>query len=107
MLKRHVIAVQGERDYRITTKGMDWLQSLGVPTDELLQSRRNLARRCLDWTERRPHVGGALGAALMQQFLAEGWLARTRGSRGLRITQKGLGSFTRLGLPVAAMKSPV
>lgn len=103
--KQRVIIPEGERDYRVTASGADWLHDRGIDVQELAHRPRLLARRCLDWTERRPHVGGALGAALMQQFLADGWLARTRGSRVVRITHKGLRSFTHLGLPAAALKS--
>ena len=99
MQKQRVIVSEGERDYRITTRGEDWLSELGVPVDDLQRSKRNLARRCLDWTERRPHIAGALGAALMKHFIDDGWLARYRGSRALRVTNKGHRSFTSLGVP--------
>jgi DNA-binding transcriptional ArsR family regulator len=98
MQKQRVIITEGERDYRVTSKGADWLSRLGVQMESLHRSKRHLARRCLDWTERRPHIGGALGAALMERFLADGWLARTRGSRALRVTLKGRRSFTELGV---------
>src|SRR5215472_3026883 len=102
MQKQRVIVAEGERDYRVTSKGADWLGRLGVEVESLEQSKRHLARRCLDWTERRPHVGGALGASLLGHFLADGWLVRNRGSRALRLTLKGRRSFTELGLPAAA-----
>ncbi|HEU4415473.1 MAG TPA: winged helix-turn-helix domain-containing protein [Candidatus Angelobacter sp.] len=102
MLKQRVIVAAGERDYRVTSRGADWLEKLGVAMEPLRHSKRNLARRCLDWTERRPHVSGALGAALMQHFLDEAWLARQKDSRALRITHKGMRSFAELGLPSMA-----
>src|ERR1700761_1301502 len=68
MQKQRILVVEGERDYRVTARGEEWLAELGIAVEGLRQSKRNLARRCLDWTERRPHVGGALGAALLQQF---------------------------------------
>src|SRR5262245_11507471 len=105
MQKQRVIVTEGERDYRVTTKGADWLHELGVEIESLQQSKRHLARRCLDWTERRPHVGGALGAALMERFLGDGWLARTRGSRALRVTIKGRRLFSDLGVAQAAAES--
>lgn len=98
MHKQRVIVAEGERDYRVTTKGADWLAKLGVQMETLEQSKRHLARRCLDWTERRPHVSGALGAALLKHFLAEGWLARSKGSRALRVTLKGQRWFRELGV---------
>lgn len=99
MQKQRVIVVEGVHDYGITARGEDWLNELGIAMDELRRSRRNLARQCLDWTERRPHVAGALGAALMKHFIEDGWLAPCRGSRALRVTNKGQRSFTNLGVP--------
>ncbi|MEZ5643701.1 MAG: winged helix-turn-helix domain-containing protein [Burkholderiaceae bacterium] len=52
-------------------------------------SQRPLCRACMDWSERRLHVSGVLGAALCAHWLAQGWLARTQGSRALRITPPG------------------
>jgi len=105
MLKQHVIVAKGDRDYRVTARGADWLRELGLEVEKLRCSKRHIARRCLDWTERRPHVGGALGAALLQHFLAKGWLARSRESRALRVTQKGRISFVKLGVPPALAAS--
>lgn len=98
MQKQRVIVSEGERDYRVTARGADWLNELGVEMEVLRHGKRHMARRCLDWTERRPHIGGALGAALMEHFLTDGWLARNRGSRALRVTLKGRRAFAGLGL---------
>jgi len=104
MQKQRVIVAEGERDYRVTRTGADWLSNFGVEVEALERSKRHMARRCLDWTERRPHIGGALGAALMERFLVDGWLARTRGSRALRVTLKGRRSFGQLGVPPAIVE---
>src|SRR5579864_8448157 len=98
MQKQRVIVTEGERDYRVTARGAEWLGELGIKIASLEKSKRNVARRCLDWTERRPHVAGALGAALMKHFIDDGWLARYRGTRALRVTTKGRRSFTSLGV---------
>ncbi|MDX2155653.1 MAG: winged helix-turn-helix domain-containing protein [Hyphomicrobiaceae bacterium] len=50
---------------------------------------RVLCRPCLDWSERRPHIAGALGAALCSLALDQGWIRRTRGSRAVAVTPKG------------------
>jgi DNA-binding transcriptional ArsR family regulator len=105
MQKQRVIIAEGDRDYRVTARGEDWLGELGLEVEALRRSKGHLARRCLDWTERRPHVGGALGAVLLQHFLAEGWLARCRESRALRVTPKGRISFVNLGVPSAQAAS--
>jgi DNA-binding transcriptional ArsR family regulator len=99
MQKQRIIVAEGERDYRVTARGADWLGELGINMESLQRGKRNFARQCLDWTERRPHVSGALGAALMQHFLDDGWLARRRESRALRVTQRGQKSFIALGVP--------
>jgi hypothetical protein len=72
----------------LTPTGLDWLDGLGVPVVPLRAARRPLVRDCLDWTERRPHLAGALGAALCAQFLDAGWLVRG-GGRALRLTPAG------------------
>ncbi|TMG52031.1 MAG: winged helix-turn-helix transcriptional regulator [Chloroflexi bacterium] len=58
---------------------------LGVDLQGLRPSQRRLAYRCVDWTERRPHLGGLLGALLTDQFFASGYVRRRKGSRGLRV----------------------
>ena len=58
---------------------------LGIDLERVSANRRRLAFRCLDWTERRPHVGGALGAALASAFLRRGLVRRRRGQRGLDV----------------------
>src|ERR1700761_8036838 len=60
MQKQRIIVTEGERDYRVTQRGVEWLGELGIEMASLKQGKRNFARRCLDWTERRPHVAGAL-----------------------------------------------
>jgi hypothetical protein len=60
------------RDLRVTVAGADALARLGVDLPAVRRSRRALAIECLDWTERRPHLGGALGAALLSVMLDQG-----------------------------------
>lgn len=55
-------------------------------------------RTCLDWSERVPHVSGALGIALCDNLLARGWVARTPGSRALRVTARGDEKLRALGV---------
>ena len=51
--------------------------------------RRRFAFACLDWSERRPHVGGAIGAALLELALQRRWVARELDSRALSVTRRG------------------
>jgi DNA-binding transcriptional ArsR family regulator len=54
-----------------------------------VEGRRPAVRGCLDWTERRPHIAGRLGAHLLETLLSEGWVARVPGDRSLRVTEAG------------------
>lgn len=74
----------------ITASGTGFLQELGV---EAKSSRRLLCRPCLDWSERRPHLAGAIGAALCARCLGMGWLRRREGTRALLITPAGEQGF--------------
>jgi DNA-binding transcriptional ArsR family regulator len=72
----------------VTARGDDALGALGVDVAAARARRRAFARSCLDWTERRPHLAGALGAAVAQHALAAGWVRRADG-RGLVVTPSG------------------
>jgi hypothetical protein len=82
-----------EKLYDISAAGHRWLESVGVNSVALKPSRRGVARRCLDWTERRHHVAGPLGRALLQRFCDAGWIVRTPSSRALRVTHEGTRAF--------------
>src|SRR5262249_47342470 len=74
-----------------------WLaQEMGIDVAALAKERRTLARRCIDGTERRPHVGGALGAAMLDRMLALRWVAKISGSRALRTTSRGQEALRQL-----------
>src|SRR5215468_4709177 len=60
----HSYIHDGEVGYAVTDTGKAWFGNLGIDVEELRSSRRPLTRRCLDWSERRPHLAGGLGAAL-------------------------------------------
>ena len=64
-------------------------------------TRRAYARPCLDWSERRPHLAGALGATVAQALLDRQWVTRVRGSRALLVTDGGRAGL-RAGLGVEA-----
>ena len=77
------------RDYQITSEGEHWFDELGIDTRALRNSGRVFARQCLDWSERRNHLAGALGSALAEQSFERGWIERVRESRAVRITELG------------------
>jgi len=99
MERERLVRAEGDRAYAVTARGVEWLGdvlSIEVPT--LGAGRRPIARRCLDWTERRPHLAGALGAAILDRLLVMRWAARIRESRALRITTRGRDALSDLGL---------
>ncbi|MFP6558449.1 ArsR/SmtB family transcription factor [Paraburkholderia sp. B3] len=79
-----------------TPDGAARLRDLGVDVGALHAKRRRFACTCLDWSERRPHLGGALGAALLDCWLARGWIERASRPRVLRITPAGQREFDAL-----------
>jgi DNA-binding transcriptional ArsR family regulator len=91
--KSRMIQLRGERDYELGPEGPTGFEAFGLDTAVLRGSRRRFARRCLDWTERRPHVAGALGAALFSRLIALKWVARLPQTRALRITHRGAGEL--------------
>jgi DNA-binding transcriptional ArsR family regulator len=73
----------------ITESGASFLGDFGVDLEALRMKRRTLCRPCLDWTERRLHLGGTVGAALARRCFDLGWLTRMRDSRALTVTAAG------------------
>ncbi len=75
--------------YDLTPTGIRHLTGLGIDVEEIRQSRRRFAYGCLDWSERRPHIGGALGAAILKIALRRKWVRQDLDSRALDITAVG------------------
>jgi DNA-binding transcriptional ArsR family regulator len=88
-----------DNSYELTPKGARSLQALGLDVDAVHIARRRFAFPCLDWTERRAHVGGALGAALLTLALDRKWVSRHRATRSLQVTGVGRRAIALLGLP--------
>lgn len=77
----------------VTTKGRRFLADFGIDLDAP-KSSRPFCRTCLDWSERRPHLAGQLGANLLDRSLGLGWIARVPNSRALKITAAGRRGFS-------------
>jgi len=73
----------------VTAVGEDTLRAFGMEIDTLRRARRRFAGECLDWTERKPHLNGALGAAMTARLLELGWLERGARRRALCVTPAG------------------
>jgi DNA-binding transcriptional ArsR family regulator len=80
----------------LTVAGETFLQDIGIDLAKARQGRRVFCRPCLDWSERRPHLAGAVGAALAQRLLDLGWIKRVRDSRALIVTPLGLQELERV-----------
>lgn len=76
-------------DYRLTKQGVRELDSFGIDLESLRARRRPLVRYCVDWSEQRHHLAGALGAALAERMLALKWIRRARNSRAVHISDLG------------------
>ncbi|WP_308423862.1 hypothetical protein [Aureimonas glaciei] len=78
---------------RVSGEGRRFLADLGIDSDALAGAERPLCRTCLDWSERRLHLSGKLGAAILERTIEFGWLARVPKSRTLRISGAGERGF--------------
>ena len=77
----------------VTRKGRAFLLERGIDVAPLENQRRPLCRSCLDWSERRNHLGGSLGAAVLVDVVNKGWATREKGSRTVKFTARGEKSF--------------
>jgi DNA-binding transcriptional ArsR family regulator len=92
---------KNETTYELTSAGTKAFEALGVDIEATRALRRRFACACLDWSERRPHIGGALGAALLRTALKKRWVTQDLDSRALVVTAFGRREMlNRFGLQV-------
>jgi len=91
LLERRLLKpLRGEpQQLQPSADGAAFFGTLGIDVAALAAQRRPLCRRCLDWSERRHHLGGAIGAALLDRFYALGWARRAADSRVVTLTPPG------------------
>jgi hypothetical protein len=90
-----------DEGYEVTPAGTKSLKELGIDLDAARALRRRFAYACLDWSERRPHVGGALGSAVLKVALKRRWVIPELDSRALEVTTAGRREMARrLGLVI-------
>ncbi|PYU50983.1 MAG: transcriptional regulator [Acidobacteria bacterium] len=88
-----------DNPYDLTPGGVQAFEALGIDIEATRKLRRRFAYACVDWSERRPHVGGAVGAAVLNVALQQKWVIRDLDSRALTITRVGRREMqTRFGL---------
>lgn len=92
--------------YEVSAGGRCWFGELGIDFNRIRPTKRGLARRCLDWTERRHHLAGPLGRALFTRFDELGWVVRDGSSRAVRVTNRGAQAFKeRLAIDVGLLRA--
>ena len=92
LTQRGTVREEGE-DLLLTDDGATLFESFGIDLAVLRKSRRPVCRSCLDWSERRFHLGGGLGAAVLTALYDRGWAKRQDGSRIVRFSNHGLAQF--------------
>jgi DNA-binding transcriptional ArsR family regulator len=98
----HEYIVLGDEGAQVTEDGSRFLAEFGIDLFIAANKRRQFCRSCLDWTERRPHIGGAVGAALTNRFFELGWTERMQHSRAIAVTASGKHGFLEtFGITVA------
>jgi DNA-binding transcriptional ArsR family regulator len=95
LIARRILVRRGD-DLTVSRKGAHTLADFGIDLEAADASRRTLCKDCLDWSVRRSHLAGALGAALLDRFYELDWARRMPNSRAVSFTQSGLRGFQRL-----------
>jgi len=78
-----------KNSYDVTEDGWNWFTRFEIFQENFTNSRRPLTRQCLDWSERRPHMAGQLGAAFLDKVLEKKWFKKIQFSRELEVSAKG------------------
>ena len=100
-LKKKGMIKKSGAAYHITGKGWQWLLFFDIAENNIPNSRRALTRQCLDWSERKPHLAGQLGALLLNKMLEKRWFKKVQFSRELVVTSKGKSElYNLLGIEV-------
>ena len=95
LVKRRALVGSGAR-LELSAGGRRLFRKLAIDPEALAKQKRALCRACLDWSERRHHLAGALGAALLERVLELGWARRARDSRVVVLTPRGEQALSRM-----------
>jgi hypothetical protein len=96
LMKRGLLDESAPRNFVLKKQGRTWFEQIGLAFTDPEMRHPRFARQCLDWTERRPHIGGHLGRAMLEHFRELKWIAPVRDSRAFRVTLEGERQFGRL-----------
>ncbi|PVM71269.1 ArsR/SmtB family transcription factor [Caulobacter radicis] len=95
LVARDLLTPTDDKLYEVTDEGRAWFAELGIDV-AALASPRGVARRCLDWTERRHHLAGPLGVKLLAAMSERGWLTLEAKGRAVRLTEEGAAALRDL-----------
>ncbi len=84
-----ILLPAGGRAFAVTQRGREWFEELGVEITDAGDANPKVARQCIDWTERRPHVAGAVGVGMYRRFVALKWIVPAKNTRAVRVTLDG------------------
>jgi DNA-binding transcriptional ArsR family regulator len=93
---RGLLKVHNAKGYSLTSSGRAWFETIGVGVPSSAIAQKKLARRCLDWTERRHHLAGTLGCAMYRRFRELRWVVPVRDTRVVRVSVEGRARFWEL-----------
>ncbi|MED3550647.1 ArsR/SmtB family transcription factor [Cytobacillus praedii] len=83
------ILCEGSKEFTVTEKGKEFLADFQIDLKRVESKRRSFSHKCLDWSERRHHLAGALGNALLERLLELNWVERLPKTRAIKVTSKG------------------
>lgn len=92
LLARGLVVEHGD-DAALTDAGRQFATAFGIDLEALEKGRTRLCRTCLDWSERRNHLAGSLGRAMLARMEDQGWMRRDAGSRAILVTETGKAAF--------------
>lgn len=81
--------------FEISSEGKKWFTDFGINLAEAQKQKRIFFKPCLDWSERRNHIAGSIGALLLNKMITEDWLRRNKNSRAVTITGRGEKEFLK------------
>ena len=106
LLDRELLIADSEKSYGLSGPGREWCRQFGIILPALGRRQDPAARACIDWTERRHHLGGALGVALFSRLIDLRWIVANAGSRAIRVTRAGaIGLEREFGIVTSAITS--
>ncbi|WP_088051150.1 ArsR/SmtB family transcription factor [Virgibacillus dakarensis] len=94
---------EGQKEFHVTTEGEAFFSEMQIEISQLKKNRRKFCHKCLDWSERRHHMAGAVGKAMLDRLLELNWIQKTPNSRALKITSLGeKGLNEKFGIAMAS-----